>query len=74
MIFVVLYKYLNCAVDKAIEPGHAISTDCNTNYWIILLMMLFITSWCKSLKTDPSREKCTYPIWVRPFFAKYTPW
>ena len=32
MIFVVLYKYLNCAVDIAIDTGHTISTDCNTNY------------------------------------------
>ena len=30
------------------------------NCRIILLMMLFITSLCKSLKTDPSREICTY--------------
>ena len=43
MIFVVLYKYLNCAVDKAIDTGHTTSTDCNTNCRIILLMTLFIT-------------------------------
>ena len=30
------------------------------NYKIMLLMMLFITSWCKLLKTDPSREICIY--------------
>ena len=29
MLFVVLYKYLNCAADKAIDAGHAGITDCN---------------------------------------------
>ena len=28
-IFVVLYKYLNCAADKTIDGGHTASTDCN---------------------------------------------
>ena len=60
MVFVVLYKYVNCTVDKTIGTGHTDSTDCNTKYKIILLMMLFITSWYKPLKTDPSREICTY--------------
>ena len=32
MIFVVLYKYLNCAFNKTIDTGHATSTDYNTNY------------------------------------------
>ena len=54
MIFMVLCKYLNCVVDKT--NCHTNSTDCNINYVIILLMMLFITSWCKPLKTDPFRE------------------
>ena len=36
----------------------------NCNYGIILLM-LFITSWRKSLKPDPSREICT--SWVKAF-------
>ena len=67
MIFVVLFKYLICAVDKTIYAGHTASTGCNTNYRIIVLMMLFITSWCKSLKTDQSRD-C-----VNPSFAKQTP-
>ena len=43
----VLYKCLNCAVDKTIHTGHTASTDCNTKYKIILLVMLFITSWYK---------------------------
>ena len=30
------------------------------NYRIILLMVLFITSWCEPLKTDPSREIFIY--------------
>ena len=45
MIFVVPYKYLNCAIDKTIDTGHTASAVCNTNHRIILLMMLFITSW-----------------------------
>ena len=49
----VLYKYLNYAVDKIVDTGHATSTDCNTNYRAILLMMLSITPLCKPLKTDP---------------------
>ena len=60
MIFVVLYKYLNCVNDKTIDNGHTTSTDCNTNYRIILLIMLFITPWCKPLKADPSGEIHTY--------------
>ena len=62
-MFVILDKYLNCAADKTIDTGHTASTNCNTNYGIILLMLL-ITSWCKPLKTDPSREICTYATWV----------
>ena len=29
MIFVVLYKLLNCAADKTIDTGHTTSIDCN---------------------------------------------
>ena len=54
MVFVVFYKHLICAVNKTIDTDHI--TDCNTNHKIILLMMLFITSWCKPLKTNPYRE------------------
>ena len=32
IIFVVLYKYLNCAADKTIDTSHAASTDCKTKY------------------------------------------
>ena len=41
------------------------------NYRIILLM-LFITTDTSSepLKTDPSREICTYATWLKPSFAK----
>ena len=55
MIFVILYKYLNCAADETFDTGHTVTM----NYRIIQLMMLF-TSWCKPLKTDPFREICTY--------------
>ena len=73
MIFVVLYKYVNCAVDKATDTGYTSSTDCNTNYRTMLLMF-FITPWCKPSKTDPSRDIYTYTTWVKSFFGKYTPW
>ena len=38
----VLDKYLNCAIDKTIDPGHI--TDCNTNY-----RMYGVSFWCNSL-------------------------
>ena len=57
MILVALFKYLNCAVDKAFE---SFNKAFNTNYRKILLMMLFTTTKCKPLKTDPSREICAY--------------
>ena len=47
MIFVTLYKYLNCAVDKTNDTGHTTCTDFHNNYRIILSMMLFITLWWK---------------------------
>ena len=56
MIFVVIYKYLNCAVAKTIGTSDTTSTDCNINYRIILLMMLFTTSLHKPLKTARSRN------------------
>ena len=74
MIFVVLYKYLNCAVDKTIDTGHTTSTDCITNYRITLLVISIITPWCKPLKRDPFREIYTYATWIKPSFAKQTPW
>ena len=67
-INIILYKYLNCPADKTIDPGHTASTDCNTNYGIILLMILFITFLCKDLKTDQSRGICNYAT-----FSKHTP-
>ena len=30
MIFVFLYKYVSCAVDKTVDTGYTTSTDCNT--------------------------------------------
>ena len=42
MIFAVPYKNVNCAVNKTIYTGYTTSTDCNSNFRIILLMMLFI--------------------------------
>ena len=29
MIFVILYKYLNCAADETSDTGHTAITDCN---------------------------------------------
>ena len=40
------------------------------NYRIKILVMLFITSWCRPLKTDPFREIFTYAIWLHSLFAK----
>ena len=74
MIFVILYKYLNCAVDKTNDTGHTTCTDFHHNYRIILLMMLFITLWCKPWKTDTSRERYTCATRVKPSFAKCTSW
>ena len=74
MVFVVLYKYGNCAVDKTMDTGYTTSTDCNTNYRIILLMMLSITPSCKPLKTGQSKEIRTYATWLKPSFTKCTPW
>ena len=70
MIFVVLYKFLNCAVDKTIDTGHI--TDCNTSYKIIL-SMLFVTSWYKLLKKYPFREISTYATTVKPFLPNIHP-
>ena len=52
MTFAVLYKWLNCAADKTIGAGHTASTD-SINYRITLLIVSFISSWCKPLKADP---------------------
>ena len=52
MIFVVLYKYLNCAADNTIDTGHTASTDCNTNYRITLLMILLILFENRPTKRD----------------------
>ena len=65
----ILYKYLNYDVDKTIDTGHTT----NANYNIILFMMLFMTFCCKPLKTDPSREMCTYATWVKPFLPHAYP-
>ena len=73
MIFFVQHKYLSCVVDKTIGIVHTTSTDCNTIYRIILLLKLFTTSWCKLLEADPSREVCTYAIWVKAFFPNTHP-
>ena len=37
-------------------------------------MMLFITSWCKLLKTDPYREICTHTTWIKPFLPNTHPY
>ena len=52
----VLYKYLNCAVDKTMEAGHTAITDCSyllindaTYYFLV-----------QAFDKRPSREICTY--------------
>ena len=69
MIFVVLYKYLNCAVDKTIDTG----IDCNTNYGIILLM-LFTTSLEKAFENKPNQKDVYLCHLSEAFFANCTPW
>ena len=43
------------------------------NTRIILLIMLFITSWYMPLKTDLFRETCTYDTWLKPFLPSKHP-
>ena len=71
----ILYKYVNCAVDKTIASVPTTSTDCDSSYTVILIMMLFVTPCSNPLKADPFSEICIYAAWVKPSsFAKYTPW
>ena len=41
MIFVVLYNYLNCGVGETIDTGYTTNINCNTNYKIILLNVIY---------------------------------
>ena len=41
MIFVVLCKYLSCAVDKTTETNHTTNADRNPNYRIIILLIMY---------------------------------
>ena len=53
MILELLWKLLNCTVGKTTDIGHTADYNCNTNYSIIqLIMMLFISSKGKVVKTD----------------------
>ena len=63
MIFVVLYKQLNCAAVVTL-PVLTVTND----YRKILLIMLFITSWCKPLNPDSSSEIGPYAAWLKPSF------
>ena len=56
------HTYTNCAADKTFNTGDTASNNCNTNYRIILLMMPFITSWCKPLKAAPSKRYASLPL------------
>ena len=42
MIFVVLFKYLGCPADKAIETDHTTTAGNNPNYRIIIILMMYI--------------------------------
>lgn len=68
-----IYGYIeivrNCVVDKNYWYCSHQSTDFNTNYRMILLIKLFVTSQLKLFKIDPSREICSYVTWVKPFFV-----
>ena len=48
----ILYKYVNCAVDKTIASVPTTSTDCDSSYTVILIMMLFVTPCSNPLEAD----------------------
>ena len=63
MILVVLNKWLSCAVDKTTDTRDTTNIDYNTNYGIILLVMiLFLSYWCKTLKTDHPKRYLPMPF------------
>ena len=44
---------MNFTINTATDTGHTTNINYNTNYSIMTLMMiLFISSWSKTLKTD----------------------
>ena len=65
---VVVYKYINCNVDKTtgIVTGHPAYLYNNT-------LILFMSSCYRPLKLDPSGEMCIWAICAKPFFTKYAP-
>ena len=57
MISAVLYKQLNCAVDKITDTGQTTNNKSNTDYGKKLLMMtIVIISKGKHIKTEQSRK------------------
>ena len=71
MKLVVQYKYMNCTVDKtkSTGSGHTNSLYYQLCCWYIInnIPILFISFFCKPLKTDPSGETCTCATWAKPF-------
>ena len=51
MLSVVLYKYLNCAVNKSTNTGHTTNFD-YTLIASIMIMRFIISSWSNSLKIE----------------------
>ena len=66
-------KHLIYAVDRTTAIGHTAYIDYNTNYNVTVLMMSFISSWCKLLEIDASREICNYVTWVKHFLPNVRP-
>ena len=66
MILKVIYKYLNSVVNETTYTGHTSNINYNTNYKIVLIMILFSSSWCEPLKTNSSREISAYIASVKP--------
>ena len=62
----ILYKYVNCAVDKTIASVPTTRADCNSNYKVILIMMLFVTPCSNPLEADPFSKICIYATCVQP--------
>ena len=77
MRLVFLCKYINCAVDKntGSDSGHA--TYIYKLYYQlkykINILILFVSSCCKPLKSDPYGEICTCPTWRIPFLPNAHP-
>ena len=51
-ILIYKYKYLNCTVNKTTNTGHITNINNNMFDLITPIMILFVSSWSRPLKTD----------------------